>query len=93
MEEPLPLPNYTFIAPFYGDVDTRRAGTVWFTDPASRDPTTLNRTKDDIQAAFEDHVDFEPSYVVIATWDHVGYFNEQYDKVCFFIYQFSSFSC
>ena len=83
MQEPLPLSNYTFIAPFYGDVDTRKAGTVWFTDPATTDLDMLNRAAHDINSAFKENGDFKPSYLVIATWDHVGYFKERHDKVRF----------
>ena len=81
LEEPFPVENHTFIAPFYGDVDTRNAGTMWFTDPAVNDSYTINRVADDIRSTFKDQAFFEPAYAVIATWDHVGYFKEKYDKV------------
>ena len=81
LEEPFPIEDYTFIAPFYGDVDTRDAGTVWFTDPVATDSHITDRVADDIRSAFEDQAFFEPAYAVIATWDHVGYFKEKSDKV------------
>ena len=81
LEKPLPIFNHTFIAPFYGDVDTRSAGTVWFTDPAATDSYIIDRVAGDIRSAFENQAPFEPAYALIATWDNVGYFKEKSDKV------------
>ena len=84
LNDPFPLENYTFIAPFYGDVDTRAAGTVWFSDPVSRNGTMRERAKAHITNAFTEYKDFSPSYLIVATWDHVGYYREHKDMVGFF---------
>ena len=55
---------------------------MWYTDPVSNDSVSLERVKEDISKSFmDDECDsFTPEYVIIATWDHVGYFKEQDDK-------------
>ena len=69
-------------------MDTRPtgAGTVWYTRPVSNDSICLEKAKEDVCKAFMDcRCDtFSPKYIVIATWDHVGYFREQTNKVIFF---------
>ena len=85
LDEPFPLENYIFIAPFYGDVDTREAGTVWYTDPVTEDLDMLHRAKQDIHEAFNNYYDFSPLYLMVSTWDHVGYFKMGYDKVIQFM--------
>jgi len=69
------------IAPFWADVDTRNTpggGSIWYRDTA--DPSVLSRARSEISRAFVDHQDFNPVYAIIATWDHVGYYNRQIDK-------------
>ena len=85
IEDPFPLADYTFIAPFYGDVDTRMTGTVWFTDPVINESSVLDKVENDIHDTFRDHAYFKPAYVIIATWDQVGYFKERSDKVSTFL--------
>jgi hypothetical protein len=81
LKDPFPLADYTFIAPFYGDVDTRKTGTVWFTDPVVNESSVLDKVENDIHDTFKDHASFKPAYVIIATWDQVGYFKERSDKL------------
>jgi len=69
------------IAPFWADVDTRNTlggGSIWYRDTA--DPSVLSRARSEISRAFVDHQDFSPVYAIIATWDHVGYYNQKIDK-------------
>ena len=80
MNDPFPIANYTLVAPFFGDVDTRKAGTVWYTDPVSTENDIIEKARIDISQAFRCY-NFSPTYVVISTWDHVGYFKEQNNKV------------
>ena len=44
--DPFPIANYILVAPFWGDVDTRKAGTVWYTNPVSNDSVSLERAKE-----------------------------------------------
>jgi hypothetical protein len=81
LDDAFPIENYTFIAPFFGDVDTRKAGTVWYTDPVTKDLNILMRAESDIHRAFPEYEDFSPTYLFVATWDHVGYYKERNDKV------------
>ena len=70
------------IAPYWSDVDTRpperAGGTVWYRETA--DPSVLSRARSEISRVFVDHQDFNPVYALIATWDHVGYYEMKFDK-------------
>lgn len=81
LDDPFPIESYIFIAPFYGDVDTREAGTVWFTDPVTKSKEMLLKAEQDIHSAFPEYKQFSPTYLIVATWDHVGYYKERDDKV------------
>ncbi|XP_076463392.1 nidogen-1-like [Babylonia areolata] len=74
----LPI-GFKMIAPFLGDVDTRVTGTVYYRE--TDDENTLRRAAADIQSHFSGKATFQPSALFIVTWDKVGYYNEQYDKV------------
>ena len=68
------------IAPYWADVDTRGVGSVWYRETA--DVELLTRARDEIQVDFSINSDsFIPTYLFIATWDHVGYYNSHSDKV------------
>lgn len=75
----LPIPNNSFVAPFWADIDTRGNGSVWIRE--TRNTTILNRTREDIQKAFSTPINFQPQFALIATWDEVGYFSRQFDRV------------
>ena len=62
-------------------MDTRTSGRVWYADPITQDIDLLERAKTDIHGAFSEHWNFTPTYLLISTWDHVGYFKENDDKV------------
>ena len=64
---------------FWADVDTNPddGGFVWYRIADS--PDLKERALKDIQRAYSSVPDVD--YLLIATWDHVGYFPEQTDKV------------
>ena len=68
------------IAPFWGDVDTRGTGTVWYRE--TTDTSLLLRARNEVRTAFVNQMSFEPERLFIATWDHVGYYNSHTDLVC-----------
>ena len=79
---PFPLSGDTglqFIAPFFADVDTRGTGVVWCRE--TRNTTVLNRAGEEIRKTFTNHFSFQPEFVIIATWDSVGYFDSHTDLV------------
>ncbi len=79
--DPFPLAGNTeLIAPFWADVDTRGTGRVYYRETAELQ--LLEKAGSDIRSSFVDHSEFHPSFLVIATWDHVGYYEEKVDKVC-----------
>ena len=71
--------NVPRIAVYWADVDTRPddAGFVWYR--TSTDSTLLEQVLDDIQRAYPSIE--EVDYVLIATWDHVGYYRHGTDLV------------
>ena len=66
------------IAPFWADVDIRGTGNIGYRE--TKDPELLQRANNDIRRVFST-IRFSSEYLFIATWDHVGYFNSQVDKV------------
>ena len=67
------------VATFWADADTRPfdGGHVWYRSTV--DPDLLSKVTDDVNKAYSNYSDSE--YSLIVTWDHVGYFPEQMDKV------------
>lgn len=76
------LPNnyQATIAPFVADVDTTpfSSGIVYY--ELSTTPSLLNQAKNQILQAYRDDY-FNPTLLVIATYDHVGYYQLRTDKV------------
>ena len=91
---PLPFPlegSLQLIAPYWADVDIRPSGSgnVWYRETS--DPELIARARSDIMRdpLLFPEVDFStflPTSIFIATWDHVGYFNQNFDKVSIRVY-------
>lgn len=85
--DPFPIEGSPLIAPYWADVDTRGAGeessnvsnTVWYR--ITTDPELRARAMAEIQLAFIDQSSFTPTFLVIATWEEVGYFSQNTDLV------------
>lgn len=80
--------NFQVIAPFWGDVDTSGSmlGTVWYRSETNN-TILLQRVKNVISKYLPlypevDLRQFNPTLLFIATWDQVGYYRQQGDKVC-----------
>ena len=71
--------DHQLIAPYWADVDTREAGTVWFREV--NDSALLNRLGRDIHANVDNIFSFQPTSALIVTWDRVGYYSAHYDLV------------
>ena len=67
------------IAPYWGDADTTGTGTISY--GVTTESAVLAKARGQIAAGFPAHSAFEPLYVFIATWDHVGYFLAKTDLV------------
>lgn len=80
-KDPFPIQNYTFIAPFYSDVYPRDSGPVKYSDQVIKDNDALKNASQQIQEAFPEHKDFFPEYLIVATWDRVGYYDQKFDMV------------
>ena len=79
--DPFPLSgDLQLISPYWGDVDTRGTGSVWYRESINR--VLLARAQNEIRAAFPVIArTFSPFFLFIATWDHVGYYSSHTDKV------------
>ena len=81
---PQPLPsnvdeNLQLIAPYWADVDTRGTGQIFYRQ--TNDFTLLTRATNEIQMAFPASQNISVANLVIVTWDSVGYYDRQTDKV------------
>lgn len=65
------------IAPYWADIDTRGTGEVYYRQTTDLD--LLNRATCEIKAAFP--LSKRITNLLIVTWDAVGYYNQQTDKV------------
>ena len=75
----LPLSNrISFIAPYWGDVDTRGTGRVYYRQ--TNDPILLARAANDTQSVLlSENVVLTNLFIV--TWNAVGYYDRNTDKV------------
>ena len=70
--EAFPLSGSTLITPYWGDVDTRETGDVFYRLTTVN--ALLEMAKTDIHSVYSDLSFFTPKQLLIATWDHVGYY-------------------
>ena len=67
------------IAPYWADVDIRGNGIIYYRQ--TTDPSLLTRATSEIRAAFSLSQNFMAKHLLIVTWNAVGYFYSQFDKV------------
>uniref|UniRef100_A0A8C7YEY0 Sushi, nidogen and EGF-like domain-containing protein 1 n=1 Tax=Oryzias sinensis TaxID=183150 RepID=A0A8C7YEY0_9TELE len=60
------------VAPFWADVDNRRAGTVFYRE--SLDPSVLRRASSDVSTYFTELPNFNATWTLICTWHRVTFF-------------------
>ncbi|XP_072771226.1 sushi, nidogen and EGF-like domain-containing protein 1 [Nerophis lumbriciformis] len=60
------------VAPFWADVDNRRAGRVFYRE--SRESSILSRAAAHVRIYFPDLSDFNATWVLVCTWDRVTFF-------------------
>ncbi|XP_041696619.1 sushi, nidogen and EGF-like domain-containing protein 1 isoform X1 [Coregonus clupeaformis] len=60
------------VAPFWADVDNRRAGQVFYRE--SRDPSVLQRATADVKRYFSEFPEFTATWILISTWHKVTFF-------------------
>ena len=56
------------IAPYWGDVDTRVEGAIWY-GKRNSDQSQLNQVKAQVKSFFPSHQSFEPNVLFVVTWD------------------------
>ena len=81
-DTPRPLPlsgSDQIIAPYWADVDTRGIGQIFYRQ--STDPSLLARASREIQSALSLTHEVELKSLLITTWDIVGYYSGNSDKV------------
>ena len=82
---PLSLPLHgtqQIIAPYWADVDTRRAGRIFYRQTTNA--TLLSRVTNEIRAAFPTSQNTTVQGLLIATWYSVGYYYYNTDKVSYY---------
>ena len=85
VNDSFPIRNHTFVAVFYGDVDIGsegKRGSINYTETVVTNNKSLEMAREQIQTSTE-YKDFEPTYLIVATWDKVGYHKEQNNSVCY----------
>ena len=83
VNDSFPIRDHTFVAVFYGDVDVGsegKGGSINYNEPVVTNNKSLEMAREQIQTSTE-YKDFEPTYLIVATWDKVGYYKEQNDLV------------
>ncbi|XP_028300564.1 sushi, nidogen and EGF-like domain-containing protein 1 isoform X2 [Gouania willdenowi] len=60
------------VAPFWADVDNRRAGRVFFRE--SQEPSVLGRASGEVRTYFSEFPNFNATWVLISTWHDVTFF-------------------
>lgn len=60
------------VAPFWADVDNRRAGRVFYRE--SHEPSILRRASAEVKTYFSEFPDFNATWVLISTWHQVTFF-------------------
>ncbi|XP_078528048.1 uncharacterized protein LOC144804633 isoform X2 [Lissotriton helveticus] len=73
--DPHPFPEMAYsavVAVYWADVDIRIAGEIYYRQ--STDPDLLQNATSDIKTYFPSY-DFTATWMFIATWDHVAYYN------------------
>uniref|UniRef100_A0A3Q3WAJ4 Sushi, nidogen and EGF-like domain-containing protein 1 n=1 Tax=Mola mola TaxID=94237 RepID=A0A3Q3WAJ4_MOLML len=60
------------VAPFWADVDNRRAGKVFYRE--SREPSILKRASADVKTYFSEFPSFNATWALISTWLQVTFF-------------------
>ncbi|CAC5415650.1 Protein eyes shut homolog,Fibropellin-3,Protein crumbs homolog 2,Protein crumbs homolog 1,Neurogenic locus Notch protein,Neurogenic locus notch homolog protein 3,Alpha-tectorin,Delta and Notch-like epidermal growth factor-related receptor,Neurogenic locus notch homolog protein 4,Delta-like protein C,Fibropellin-1,Neurogenic locus notch homolog protein 2,Protein crumbs,Protein jagged-1b,Protein jagged-2,Sushi, von Willebrand factor type A, EGF and pentraxin domain-containing protein 1,Neurogenic locus notch len=64
--------NTKIIAPYWGDVDTRNGGDIWFRE--THDSGLLQRSSTEIQSVFPEQTEFNATWIFIITWSNVAFY-------------------
>ncbi|XP_078658658.1 uncharacterized protein LOC144904005 [Branchiostoma floridae x Branchiostoma belcheri] len=71
--DPFPIRSFPIVAVFWGDIDTRRAGEVYWRQTTS-DSSLITRVSQDILANYPDIPSFRARWVLVATYYDVTYY-------------------
>ena len=83
---PLSLPlsgSQQIIAPYWADADIRGPGQTLYRQ--SNDSSLLARASKEIQASFPSSQNVTITNLLIATWDEVGYYRWNHDRVLMYL--------
>ena len=75
VSEPFPLEGSPMLTPFWGDVDTRGVGAGEIRYRQTSDAALLSQARADVLAVYPTFASFNPTNLLIATWNAVGHFN------------------
>ena len=85
---PSRLPLYgsdRIIAPYWADVDIRGAGRIYYRQTS--DPNLLDRATSEIRQTSSMSENITVTNLLIATWNNVGYYYRNSDKVCMYTHK------
>ena len=71
--------SYRIIAPYWADVDTKGTGRIFYRQ--SSDPNLIAKATSEIRRGFPNSQNVTVTNLLIATWDAVGYYYRNSDKV------------
>ena len=74
-----PINGTPLLSPYWGDVDTREAGDVRYR--VTNDSALLVDARTDVLSVYPEFTLFNPTKLLIAIWDAVGYFDRHTDLV------------
>lgn len=78
--DPFPsMSEIPMLTPYWGDVDTSGTGEVWYQQ--TNDSDLLIMARSDVLTGYPAFDFFTPTSLLIATWDHVGYYENGIDLV------------
>ena len=72
-----PLSPTAMLTPFWGNVDTRGVGAGQIRYRQTKDFILCARARADVLEVYPSLSTFQPTNLLIATWDHVGHYNSQ----------------
>ena len=69
------------MAPYWANIDIRGAGDVYYRQTTNR--TLLAQVANNLQSGFPEYQNLTITNLLIVTWDSVGYYDMNIDKVSY----------
>ena len=73
--------SFASVYAFLADADTRSVGQVLYREIDMSNPSLLSDIGGIVRRLYSSFNDYSPTYVFVATWFYVGYFDNHDDRV------------